>query len=538
MPHPLEYVTTGALLQCSQGTVPMPFKTTPRTSKIAGLVAGNALDKVSLLNIPSFVICQKQTQMAGGTPVPCVPAPLLWQDTYPAKVGGADTLLFRSCINCPLGQGKIEFLTSGQLPIPPELSQQIKETKEDADEALKQAELEKNSVGEAGLLEGAIPVWGSGRDLIHSIQTGDKVGMAVNAAFLVWDVASVAAGIFSFGTATVAMAGAKAGVRGLIKAGGKVALGAAKKQMASLALKSAALKNGLKNIRPFLAKIPRICVTACFPAGTPVAVEGGYKNIEELRTGDLVWAWHEETGDLALKPVLQTMRRESDALVELQVGADTVQATPEHPFWANGAWTDAGDLVRGDELLRSDGLTMPVGAVRHRSEQTTTVYNVEVADWHTYLVSWWMFVVHNATICLTKTLKSLKTAGGKVITNSKYRGKLNPIAKGKGFKVPIKKNGYPDFSKYLYKGPGKNTVTIEMTGKYGDDFAEANRLAGHTKTPKGYTWHHTEVVNSNGGKLYNEIELVKTNAHQAARHSGGAQLYRELTGRTGRLGYR
>jgi hypothetical protein len=63
-------------------------------------------------------------------------------------------------------------------------------------------------------------------------------------------------------------------------------------------------------------------------------VEGGYKNIEELQVGELVWAWHEETGDLALKPVLQTMQRESDALVELQAGADTVQATPEHPFWA------------------------------------------------------------------------------------------------------------------------------------------------------------------------------------------------------------
>jgi hypothetical protein len=389
----------------------MPFKTTPRTSKIAGLVAGNALDKVSLLNIPSFVICQKQTQMAGGTPVPCVPAPLLWQDTYPAKVGGADTLLFRSCIHCPLGQGKIEFMTSGQLPIPPELSQQIKETTEEANEALEQAEKEKNSVGEAGLLEGAIPIWGSGRDLIHAAQTGDKLGMALNAGFLVWDAASVVAGVFSFGTATVAMAGAKAGVRGLIKAGGKVALGAAKKQMASLATKSLALKAGLKNIRPFLAKIPRICVTACFPAGTPVAVEGGYKNIEELQVGELVWAWHEETGDLALKPVLQTMQRQADALVELQVGADTVQATPEHPFWANGAWTEAGTLAKGDELLRSDGLTMPVGQVTHRTEQPATVYNLEVADWHTYLVSWWMFVVHNATVCLKALLEdALKSA--------------------------------------------------------------------------------------------------------------------------------
>jgi len=77
-----------------------------------------------------------------------------------------------------------------------------------------------------------------------------------------------------------------------------------------------------------------------------------------VQDGELVWAWHEETGDLALKPVLQTLVREADALVELQVGANTVQATPEHPFWANGAWTNAGDLVKGDELLRSDGLAM------------------------------------------------------------------------------------------------------------------------------------------------------------------------------------
>jgi hypothetical protein len=46
-------------------------------------------------------------------------------------------------------------------------------------------------------------------------------------------------------------------------------------------------------------------------------------------------------------------------------------------------------------------------------------------------------------VCLSKVLKSLKTAGGKVITNSKFRGKLNPIAKAKGFEIPVKMNGYP-----------------------------------------------------------------------------------------------
>lgn len=517
----------------------MPFTATPRTTKIAGLLAGNELDKLPIVNIPSFVICKKLTQMAGGTPTPCVPAPATWQDTYPAKVGGGDALLFRSCINCPVGQGKIEFLTSGQLPLPPDVSQELKEVKEEAEDSLEEAEKEKNSVGEASFAEGLIPIWGSGRDFIHAAQTGDKVGMALNGAFLVWDAVSVVAGVFSFGTATAGMMAGKAGLRAALKAGGKVAVGMASKKLAATALKAAALKEGIPAaLKSFAKKVPRLCVTACFPAGTPVAVQGGYTNIEDLNVGDLVWAWNEATSDLALKPVTQTIRREADALVALRVGADTVRATPEHPFWTNGAWKIAGELVVGDEIMRADGQAMPVREVQHHTEHTIPVYNLEVADWHTYLVSWWMFVVHNATICASKVLKSLKTAGGKVITNSKFRGKLNPIAKLKGFKIPVKKNGYPDFSKYLYAGPGKSSVTIEMTGKYGDDFAEANRLAGHAKTPKGYTWHHTEVVKQNSGKLYNKIELVKTDAHQAARHSGGAQLYRDLTGRTGKQGYR
>ena len=436
MPHPLEYVITGALLECSQGTVPVPFKATPRTTKIAGLLAGNALDKAPLVNIPSFVICKKLTQMAGGTPTPCVPAPTMWQDTYPAKVGGADALLCRSCITCPVGQGKISFLTSGQLPLPPAVSQDLKEVKEDAQESLEEAEKEKNSVGEASFAEGLIPVWGSGRDLIHSIQTGNKLGMAMNAGFLIWDVVSVAAGVVSFGTATAGMMAGKAGLRAALKAGGKVALGLAGKKLAATAAKAAALKKGLPlALKAFAKKVPKLCVTACFPAGTPVAVADGFKPIEDVEVGDLVWSWHEETGNLALKPVTQTMRRDADALVELQVGADTLRATPEHPFWANGAWKVAGELEAGDALLRSDGQLMPVRAVVHHTEHPAPVYNLEVADWHTYLVSWWMFVVHNATVCLRKISDDLYKKLRKKTPNADIRKKANKTYK-QGMKDP------------------------------------------------------------------------------------------------------
>lgn len=33
------------------------------------------------------------------------------------------------------------------------------------------------------------------------------------------------------------------------------------------------------------------------------------------------------------------------------------------------------------------------------------VYNIEVADWHTYLVGKWLWVVHNSKVCLADVLK-------------------------------------------------------------------------------------------------------------------------------------
>ena len=53
---------------------------------------------------------------------------------------------------------------------------------------------------------------------------------------------------------------------------------------------------------------------ACFVAGTTVATATGLVAIEKIRAGDLVWAWDEETGDVALKPVVETYINEPTEL--------------------------------------------------------------------------------------------------------------------------------------------------------------------------------------------------------------------------------
>ena len=175
-------------------------------------------------------------------------------------------------------------------------------------EALAKAQQEADAVGEAGFVEGLIPIWGSGRDLIHAAQTGDGWGIGLNSLFLVWDAFSVVAGVLSFGAATAVMMGAKAGVRTALKAAGKVVLSAAKKKSVNFLSKSTKI---FKNLGPKIVEFTRNLhcklFKACFPAGTPIAAKGGYKNIEDIQVGDLVWSWDALTGDIGLKPVIATM---------------------------------------------------------------------------------------------------------------------------------------------------------------------------------------------------------------------------------------
>ncbi|MCU0450914.1 MAG: polymorphic toxin-type HINT domain-containing protein [Bernardetiaceae bacterium] len=381
MSDPLEYVIKGALMECSQGAVPALFNATNNlTTNIQNLLVAIETDKAPLVNIPSFTVC-KLTQK------PCVPAPTVWQQPFPVRVHDQRTLVARSCIACSVG-GTVSFITSGQIPLPPEMQAELEATQ---NQVAEEAEQEANSVGEAGFLEGMIPIWGSGRDLIHSIQTGNGVGIALNAGFLIWDVASVVAGAFTFGAATAAMMGAKTGVKAALKAGAKVAAKGMAKQMAAAAAATAALKKGLNQLS---IKTLKTCVTACFPAGTPVAAARGLRPIEQMEVDDQVWAADEKTGAVALKAVTQVFARQADALVHLTIGGEALAATPEHPFFVNGEWKPAGDLTPGDLVMRQNRELAPVERVAF-SYDPTPVFNLEVADYHTYFVGSLGTLVHN-----------------------------------------------------------------------------------------------------------------------------------------------
>ena len=142
----------------------------------------------------------------------------------------------------------------------------------------------------------------------------------------------------------------------------------------------------------------------CFIAGTSVFTENGYKNIEEIKPGDKVWATNPETGETELKKVVRNFVNETDELVYVYVNNEEIVTTPEHPFYvSNYGWVGAINLRAGDGLVLVNGEYAVIERVQHEIlENPIKVYNFEVEDFHTYYVGNTGVLVHNSCGALLK----------------------------------------------------------------------------------------------------------------------------------------
>ena len=140
----------------------------------------------------------------------------------------------------------------------------------------------------------------------------------------------------------------------------------------------------------------KTCSTSsCFVAGTKVAVENGYKNIEDIRIGDYVYSYNLETKTKELKKVLETFIHQKDEIYTLKVNNQLIYTTEEHPFYVvNKGWTITQKLNFNDKLLSIKNGPTIIKNISKRNINTY-VYNFEVEDNHNYLVSKDEILVHN-----------------------------------------------------------------------------------------------------------------------------------------------
>jgi len=395
MAHELEYIVKDALMMCNKGAAPGFFRPTYNmTTKVNSCLVTTKMDRFPIVNIPSFGICT-------ATQKPCIPVPTDWQKTYKVKVRGMETLLFRSYMPCGLG-GKIEFVTSGQIPLPPDVLEDIKKMQEAG---------EKEEEEGFGWLDGVelIPVIGS---IVGAVREGIKGNwgmMALNIGFLALDVA----GIFTAGTTTVASTTAKTAVKTGVKVAAKSATKTVAKQIGKSGLKTGvklSTKGAGKALKASIGKIlgnsGKKTVLACFTAGTPVHTGMGIKQIEDIKVGDVVWSFNEATGETALKSVTEIMESETDVTLRLTIGEETIETTSEHPFFTQDGWKNAADLVVSDSLQTKEKEKNKIISIEY-SYKSKKVFNFAVADWKTFFVGIWGWLVHNAKACMTQVEKKI-----------------------------------------------------------------------------------------------------------------------------------
>jgi len=106
----------------------------------------------------------------------------------------------------------------------------------------------------------------------------------------------------------------------------------------------------------------------------------------------------EETGKLALYPIIAIWVHQDPLVVYLGIDGEVIETTPEHPFYtAEGEWVPAGELKAGDEGRKADGTFGVVRAVVLVAAPQA-MYDLTVADAHTFFVGQGQWLVHNCPL--------------------------------------------------------------------------------------------------------------------------------------------
>ena len=137
----------------------------------------------------------------------------------------------------------------------------------------------------------------------------------------------------------------------------------------------------------------------CFIAGTPISVLDGYKNIEDIKKGDIVLSYNTQFNRVECSIVLETMiHNVAESIYTLYIEDEQLIVTGIHKFLitrnAQRDWIQASDLREGDLVLFADGTWHEIHKIsicfRH-----TLVYNFEVLENHNYFVGKNQILAHN-----------------------------------------------------------------------------------------------------------------------------------------------
>ena len=136
---------------------------------------------------------------------------------------------------------------------------------------------------------------------------------------------------------------------------------------------------------------------SCFQPGVKVWTEKGPAPIELVQVGDRVYSQDPQSGELALKLVLETtVGPPSAPLLRITIAGEDLFPTLGHDMWkVGGGWRMAKELAVGDRVHGVSG-GLPVESLE-RLPPPQLVHNLIVDDFHTYFVGERGVLVHDFT---------------------------------------------------------------------------------------------------------------------------------------------
>ena len=159
---------------------------------------------------------------------------------------------------------------------------------------------------------------------------------------------------------------------------------------------------GGKLLKMFSKKKPNCGACPCnsFTSDTLVETENGLRPINEIKIGDKVWAYDEETSEKSLQEVTHLIIGEGlKNLVDITFeNGELLTSTDEHPFYVDGRWVNAGDLEISDILMGLNSSSNSLSQIKFYDREQK-VYNLTVANDHTYFVGKSRILTHNQNLC-------------------------------------------------------------------------------------------------------------------------------------------
>ncbi|MDD5980133.1 MAG: Hint domain-containing protein [bacterium] len=142
--------------------------------------------------------------------------------------------------------------------------------------------------------------------------------------------------------------------------------------------------------------------TGCFLNGTKIHTKNGLKNIEDIKVGDYVLSYNEETKQTEYNRVYDTYihTKNNEELYELTINGKILKVTAAHRFYVKEkgttefVWEEAKGLKVGDILLDSNNKEQKITNINHYIH-FGTVYNFAVENNHNYYVTENGYLVHN-----------------------------------------------------------------------------------------------------------------------------------------------